>query len=209
MLKGAAAKPNAVLALMSEDELLAAFRAADALLEGHFILSSGLRSPRYLQCARVLMDPARAERLARELALRIPELVRDQIEAVVSPAMGGVIIGHEVGRALGKPAMFLERPQGVFELRRGFRLEPGTKVLMVEDVVTTGLSSREAIDAVRVAGAEVVAEAALVDRSAGSADLGVPFYPLIRIDVPTYAAESVPPDLAAIPPVKPGSRAAA
>jgi orotate phosphoribosyltransferase len=155
------------------------------------------------------MDPARAERLARELASRIPELVRDQIEAVVSPAMGGVIIGHEMGRALCKPAMFLERPQGVFELRRGFRLEPGTKVLMVEDVVTTGLSSREAIDAVRAAGAEVVAEAALVDRSAGSAELGVPFYPLIRIDVPTYEAESVPPDLAAIPPVKPGSRAAA
>jgi orotate phosphoribosyltransferase len=195
--------------MMNDDEILAEFRAADALLEGHFILSSGLRSPRYLQCARVLMDPARAERLARELASRIPELVRDQIEAVVSPAMGGVIIGHEMGRALCKPAMFLERPQGVFELRRGFRLEPGTKVLMVEDVVTTGLSSREAIDAVRAAGAEVVAEAALVDRSAGSAELGVPFYPLIRIDVPTYEAESVPPDLAAIPPVKPGSRAAA
>ena len=209
MLKGAEPKPNAVLAMMNDDEILAEFRAADALLEGHFILSSGLRSPRYLQCARVLMDPARAERLARELAARIPNLVRDQIEAVVSPAMGGVIIGHEMGRALGKPAMFLERPQGVFELRRGFRLEPRTKVLMVEDVVTTGLSSREAIDAVRAAGAEVVAEAALVDRSAGSADLGVPFYPLIRIDVPTYQADSVPADLAAIPAVKPGSRAAA
>jgi orotate phosphoribosyltransferase len=195
--------------MMSEDEILAEFRAADALLEGHFILSSGLRSPRYLQCARVLMEPARAERLAGELASRIPNLVRDQIQAVVSPAMGGVIIGHEMGRALGKPAMFLERPQGVFELRRGFRLDRGTKVLMVEDVVTTGLSSREAIDAVSAAGAEVVAEAALVDRSAGSADLGVPFYPLIRIDVPTYEAENVPPDLAAIPAVKPGSRAAA
>jgi orotate phosphoribosyltransferase len=195
--------------MMSEDEILAEFRAADALLEGHFILSSGLRSPRYLQCARVLMEPARAERLAGELASRIPNLVRDQIQAVVSPAMGGVIIGHEMGRALGKPAMFLERPQGVFELRRGFRLDRGTKVLMVEDVVTTGLSSREAIEAVRAAGAEVVAEAALVDRSAGSADLGVPFYPLIRIDVPTYEAENVPPDLAAIPAVKPGSRAAA
>ena len=195
--------------MMSEDEILAEFRAADALLEGHFILSSGLRSARYLQCARVLMDPARAERLARELASRIPNLVRDQIQAVVSPAMGGVIIGHEMGRALGKPAMFLERPEGVFELRRGFRLDPGTRVLMVEDVVTTGLSSREAIDAVRVAGGEVVAEAALVDRSSGSADLGVPFYPLIRIDVPTYDADSLPPDLAAIPAVKPGSRAAA
>jgi orotate phosphoribosyltransferase len=196
--------------MMSDDEILTEFRAADALLEGHFILSSGLRSPRYLQCARVLMDPARAERLARELASRIPELVRSQIQAVISPAMGGVIIGHEMGRALGKPAMFLERPQGVFELRRGFRIDPGTKVLMVEDVVTTGLSSREAIEAVRAAGGAVVAEASLVDRSSGdSADLGVPFYPLIRIEVPTYEADAVPPDLAAIPAIKPGSRAAA
>jgi orotate phosphoribosyltransferase len=195
--------------MMTDDEILAEFRAADALLEGHFILSSGLRSPRYLQCARVLMDPARAERLARELASRIPNLVRDQAEAVISPAMGGVIIGHEMGRALGKPAMFLERPQGIFELRRGFGIAPGTKVLMVEDVVTTGLSSREAIEAVRAAGGEVVGEAALVDRSGGSSNLGVPFYPLIRIDVPTYEADSVPPELAAIPAVKPGSRAAA
>jgi len=194
---------------MTDDEILAEFRAADALLEGHFILSSGLRSPRYLQCARVLMDPSRAERLARGLAAKLPTDVRAAIEVVVSPAMGGVIIGHEMGRALGRPAMFLERPQGVFELRRGFRLDPGTKVLMVEDVVTTGLSSREAIEAVREAGAEVVAEAALVDRSSGKADLGVPFYPLIRIDVPTYEADSLPPDLAAIPPTKPGSRAAA
>ena len=194
---------------MTDDEILAEFRTADALLEGHFILSSGLRSPRYLQCARVLMDPARAERLARALAARLPAEVRDVIDVVVSPAMGGVIIGHEMGRALGKPAMFLERPQGVFELRRGFRLDPGSRVLMVEDVVTTGLSSCEAIEAVRAAGAVVVAEAALVDRSGGKADLGVPFTPLIRIDVPTYEADSLPPDLAAIPPVKPGSRAAA
>src|SRR5690242_13802468 len=126
---------------MTDDEVLAEFRAADALLEGHFILSSGLRSPRYLQCARVLMDPARAERLARALADRIPAELKNQIEAVVSPAMGGVIIGHEMGRALGRPAMFVERPQGVFELRRGFHLDPGTRILMVEDVVTTGLSS--------------------------------------------------------------------
>jgi orotate phosphoribosyltransferase len=195
--------------MMTDDEILDEFRAAGALLEGHFILSSGLRSPKYLQCARILMDPARAERLARELASRLPKIVADQVQAVVSPAMGGVIIGHEMGRALGRPAMFLERPEGTFELRRGFRLDPGTRVLMVEDVVTTGLSSREAIDAVRAVGAEVVAEAALVDRSSGKADLGVPFTPLIRIDVPTYEAESVPPDLAAIPAIKPGSRAAA
>jgi len=195
--------------MMSDDQILDEFRAAGALLEGHFILSSGLRSPKYLQCARVLMEPARAERLARELASRLPKIVADQVEAVVSPAMGGVIIGHEMGRALGKPAMFLERPEGTFELRRGFRLAPGAKVLMVEDVVTTGLSSREAIEAVRRAGGEVLAEAALVDRSSGKANLGVPFTPLIRIDVPTYEAESVPPDLAAIPAIKPGSRAAA
>ena len=195
--------------MMSDDQILDEFRAAGALLEGHFILSSGLRSPKYLQCARVLMEPARAERLARELASRLPKIVADQVEAVVSPAMGGVIIGHEMGRALGKPAMFLERPEGTFELRRGFRLAPGAKVLMVEDVVTTGLSSREAIEAVRRAGGEVLAEAALVDRSSGKANLGVPFTPLIRIDVPTYEAELVPPDLAAIPAIKPGSRAAA
>ena len=194
---------------MSDDEILAEFRAADALLEGHFILSSGLRSPKYLQCARVLMDPARAERLAQALAAKLPADLREGIDSVVSPAMGGIIIGHEIGRALRKPAMFLERPQGTFEFRRGFALEPGAKVLMVEDVVTTGLSSREALEAVRQAGGTVLAEAALVDRSGGCADLGVPFYPLIRIDVPIYEADAVPADLAAIPAVKPGSRAAA
>ena len=193
---------------MTEQEILAEFRAAEALLEGHFILSSGLRSPRYLQCARVLMDPARAERLARALAERIDPSLRDQLQAVVSPAMGGVIIGHEMGRALRLPAMFVERPTGTFELRRGFRLDCGTRVLMVEDVVTTGLSSREAIRAIAEAGGEVVAAAALVDRSNGTADLGVPFTPLIRLDVPTYAADALPPELAAVPAIKPGSRAA-
>ena len=194
---------------MTDEEILAEFRAAGALLEGHFILSSGLRSPRYLQCARVLMDADRAERLAQALADKLPADVRDGIDAVISPAMGGVIIGHEMGRALGRPAMFVERPEGEFHLRRGFSLDPGTKVLMVEDVVTTGLSSREAIEAVRQAGGVVLAEAALVDRSSGQADLGVPFYPLIRIDVPTYSAGDLPPELAAIPAIKPGSRAAA
>ena len=194
---------------MTDDEVLDEFRAAEALLEGHFILSSGLRSPRYLQCARVLMDPARAERLATALAAKLPAEVRDQIDAVVSPAMGGVIIGHEMGRALGKPAMFVERPQGRFELRRGFRLEPGERVLLVEDVVTTGLSSREAIAAIGEDGGRVVGAAALVDRSAGTADLGVPLTALIRIDVPAYSADELPPDLAAIPAIKPGSRAPA
>src|SRR5437588_5736720 len=195
--------------MMRDEDILGEFRAAGALLEGHFVLSSGLRSPRYLQCARVLMDPARAERLARALAAKLPSAVRGSVEAVVSPAMGGVIIGHEMGRALGRPAMFVERPQGVFELRRGFRLDPGTCVLLVEDVVTTGLSSREAIAAIEATGARVIAAASLVDRSGGKADLGVPYTPLIRIDVPAYSADELPPELAAIPPVKPGSRAAA
>ncbi len=192
--------------MMTDDDVLKEFRDAQALLEGHFILSSGLRSPRYLQCARVLMNPARAARLAEALAAKLPTELRAQIDAVVSPAMGGIIIGHEMGRALNKDAFFLERPDGVFGLRRGFRLLPGQKVLMVEDVVTTGLSSREAIAAVAREGAEVIAEAALVDRSNGSVDLGVPFYPLIRLDVPTYEADKLPPDLAAIPAIKPGSR---
>lgn len=194
---------------MTDDEVLAEFRAAEALLEGHFILSSGLRSSRYLQCARVLMNPARAERLAAELARRIPDKIKIRLGAVVSPAMGGVIAGHEMGRALGLDAMFVERPEGRFGLRRGFRLDPGQKVLLMEDVVTTGLSSREAIAAVTEAGGEVIAAAALVDRSNGKADLGVPFYPLIRLDVPTYQPEALPPELAAIPAEKPGSRAKA
>jgi orotate phosphoribosyltransferase len=189
---------------MTDDEVLAEFRAAEALLEGHFILSSGLRSPRYLQCARVLMDPCRASRLAAALAARIEA----EIDIVVSPAMGGVIIGHEMGRALGVEALFLERPEGVFELRRGFRLTPGQRVLIVEDVVTTGLSSREAIAAIGRAGGVVVAAAALVDRSDGAADLGVPFTPLIRLSVPSYSPDALPSELAAIPAVKPGSRAA-
>ena len=190
--------------MLTDDQILAEFRAADALLEGHFILSSGLRSPRYLQCARVLMDP-----LARALAAKLPADIREGVESVVSPAMGGVIIGHELGRALGKPAMFVERPQGTFELRRGFRLKPGERVLLVEDVVTTGLSSREAIAAIEDAGGKVIGAASLVDRSGGSADLGVPYTPLIRIDVPAYSVDALPPELAAIPAVKPGSRAAA
>ncbi len=193
---------------MTDDDILNEFRAAEALLEGHFILSSGLRSPRYLQCARILMNPARAARLADEAARRLPADIRNAIDVVVSPAMGGIIIGHEMGRALSKDALFLERPDGVFGLRRGFRLEPGQKVLMVEDVVTTGLSSREAIEAVKREGGEVIAEASLVDRSNGSVDLGVPFFPLIRLDVPTYDADNLPPDLAAIPAMKPGSRKA-
>ena len=194
---------------MTEDEILAEFRAADALLEGHFILSSGLHSPRYLQCARVLMDPSRASRLASALARRLPIEIKSKISMIVSPAMGGIIMGHEMGRSLGLEAVFLERPSGTFELRRGFRLAAGQKVLLVEDVVTTGLSSREAMKAVAAAGGTVIAAASLVDRSRGLADLGVPFFPLIRIDVPCYEPGAVPPELARIPAEKPGSRKAA
>lgn len=192
---------------MTEDEILSEFRASNALLEGHFLLSSGRHSAHYLQCARVLMDPMRASRLALALAAKLPRELRQQIDKVVSPAMGGVIIGHEMGRALGKDAMFVERPTGTFELRRGFDIADGEKVLMVEDVVTTGLSSTEAIRAIERAGGEVVAAAALVDRSGGSVDLGVPFYPLVALSFPTYAEDELPPELAASPAVKPGSRA--
>jgi orotate phosphoribosyltransferase len=191
---------------MQDEDVLAEFRASKALLEGHFLLSSGRHSAHYLQCARVLMDPMRASRLAAAIAASIPRELRKDITKVVAPAMGGVIIGHEMGRALGVEAMFVERPTGTFELRRGFTLEPGDKVLMVEDVVTTGLSSREAIKAIEEAGGEVVAAAALVDRTAGSVDLGVPFFPLIAINFPTYAPDELPPELAATEAVKPGSR---
>ena len=192
---------------MTEDEVLGEFRTAGALLEGHFILSSGLHSSRYLQCARVLMDGARAGRLATALAEKLGDL-RGEIDVVVSPAMGGVIIGHEMGRALGVPAMFVERPDGVFHLRRGFALDAGARVLMVEDVVTTGLSSKEAILAIEAAGGTVVAAASLVDRSGGAVEFGVPYVALVALDVPTFAADDLPPSLAALPAIKPGSRAA-
>ena len=191
---------------MNEDEVLSEFRASEALLEGHFKLSSGRHSAHYLQCARVLMSPERASRLAIALAQKIPRDIRGQIAKVVSPAMGGVVIGHEMGRALGVDALFVERPGGTFEFRRGFRLDPGDKVLMVEDVVTTGLSSREAIVAIEEAGGKVIAAAALVDRSAGSVEFDVPFFPLVELSFPTYAEDELPAELAALPVEKPGSR---
>jgi orotate phosphoribosyltransferase len=191
---------------MTEDEILSEFRSVDALLEGHFLLSSGRHSAYYLQCARLLMNPERAGRIALAINQKIPRELRTEIQAVISPAMGGIIIGHEMGRALGVDAMFVERPEGVFGLRRGFTLAPGTKILMVEDVVTTGLSSREAIAAIEAAGGVVIAAAAVVDRSAGTVDLGVPFYPLIQLNFPTYAPDELPPALAATEAVKPGSR---
>jgi orotate phosphoribosyltransferase len=191
---------------MTEDEILAEFRSVDALLEGHFLLSSGRHSAYYLQCARLLMNPERAGRIALAITQKIPRELRSEVQVVISPAMGGIIIGHEMGRALGVDALFVERPDGVFGLRRGFSLAPGTKVLMVEDVVTTGLSSREAIAAIEAAGGVVVAAASVVDRSAGTVELGVPFYPLIELNFPTYAADELPPELAATEAVKPGSR---
>ena len=190
----------------SVDDVLAEFRASGALLEGHFKLSSGRHSGHYLQCARVLMNPARAGRLAQAVVNAMPAEVVAAVDVVVSPAMGGIIIGQEIARVLNKDAMFLERPDGVFHLRRGFALEPGAKVLMVEDVVTTGLSSREAIAAVAREGGEVIAECALIDRSMGSVDLGVPFYPLAAFDFPTYDEDELPPALAGVPVTKPGSR---
>jgi orotate phosphoribosyltransferase len=191
---------------MTEDEILSEFRSVDALLEGHFLLSSGKHSAYYLQCARLLMNPERAGRIALAISQKMPRELRTEVQAVISPAMGGLIIGHEMGRALGVDAMFVERPEGVFGLRRGFTLTPGTKVLMVEDVVTTGLSSREAIAAIEAAGGVVIAAAAVVDRSAGAAELGVPFFPLIQLNFPTYAPDELPPELAATQAVKPGSR---
>ena len=191
---------------MTEDEILAEFRNVEALLEGHFLLSSGRHSAYYLQCARLLMNPERAGRIALAITQKIPRELRSEVQVVISPAMGGIIIGHEMGRALGVDAVFVERPDGVFGLRRGFSLAPGTKVLMVEDVVTTGLSSREAIAAIEAAGGVVVAAASVVDRSAGTVELGVPFYPLIELNFPTYAADELPPELAATEAVKPGSR---
>jgi orotate phosphoribosyltransferase len=194
---------------MTEDEILAEFRSAGALHEGHFVLSSGRHSAFYLQCAKVLMNPERASRIAMAIAHSMPREIRGAIQAVVSPAMGGLIIGHEMGRALGVDAMFVERPEGEFELRRGFALKKGTKVLMMEDVVTTGLSSREAIKAITKAGGKVIAAGAVVDRSGGTADLGVPFFPLIEFNFPTYAADEIPEDLAKIKAEKPGSRKSA
>jgi orotate phosphoribosyltransferase len=193
---------------MTEDDILAEFRTANALLEGHFLLSSGRHSAFYLQCARVLMNPERAGRIAMAIAQKIPREIKAQIGAVISPAMGGLIIGHEMGRALGVDAMFVERPEGAFGLRRGFEIEAGTKILLVEDVVTTGLSSREAIKAIAAEGGEVIAAASVVDRSGGGADLGVPFFPLIELNFPTYAPDEVPAELAATPATKPGSRKA-
>ncbi|MGE0006620.1 MAG: orotate phosphoribosyltransferase [Parvibaculaceae bacterium] len=191
---------------MTNDEVLAEFRAAGALLEGHFILTSGLHSPRYLQCARVLMDPARAARLCAVLAGKVKAEIGEGIDLVASPAMGGVVVGYEMARQLGVASIFFERVDGRLALRRGFSVDRGARVLMVEDIVTTGLSSRECIEGIHAEGGRTVGAACLVDRSGGKARIGVPLAALASIEVPTYPADGLPPDLAALPAVKPGSR---
>ena len=191
---------------LTQEQVLDEFRAAGALLEGHFVLSSGLHSPRYLQCARVLMYPARAARLCAALAEKVRSGGHGKIDLVASPAMGGVVVGYEMARQLGVPSIFFERVDGKLSLRRGFNIEKRARVLMVEDIVTTGLSSRECIDGIATEGGVTVAAACLINRSGGKADLGVPLYALAGLHVPTYAADALPSELAAIPAYKPGSR---
>jgi orotate phosphoribosyltransferase len=191
---------------MTTDEVLEVFRRCGALLEGHFILSSGLRSPVFLQKARVFMHPDEAERLCRALAEKIRAAGYGGVGQIVSPAVGGIIPGYETARHLGVPAIYTERVNGTFELRRGFEVGAGEKVLVVEDIVTTGLSIRECIAALRALGADVVAAACLIDRSGGEAEIGVPLVSLTEYKVPAYPADALPPELAAIPAVKPGSR---
>lgn len=193
---------------MAGDAILQEFRDAGALLEGHFILSSGLRSPVFLQKMRIFEDPVRTERVCSALGT----LLRDTfgtIDIVVSPAIGGIIPGYETARALGCKAVFVEREDGEFQLRRGFEIPEGARVVMVEDIVTTGLSSRECIAAIRKHPGTLLGAACIVDRSNGKADIGVPLVSLTKLDVPAYPADQLPPELAAIPAVKPGSRVTA
>ncbi|MBL4836723.1 MAG: orotate phosphoribosyltransferase [Kordiimonadaceae bacterium] len=190
---------------MDQEAVLNEFRAAGALLEGHFKLSSGLHSPVYLQCAKVLMDPARAGRLCGAFVEKL-RATGVEIDLVVSPAMGGVVVGYEVARQLGTLGIFSERVEGEFALRRGFEIPKGAKVLMMEDIVTTGLSSRECIKTINDWGGNVVAAGCLINRSGGRAEVGAPLTALATIDAPTYKPEDLPADLVAIPAIKPGSR---
>lgn len=190
---------------MTSDDVLDEFRAAGALREGHFVLSSGLHSPVFLQKNLVFMDGARCERLCRALAANVTAQV-GAVDVAISPAVGGIIPGYETARHLGVRSMYVEREGGEFRLRRGFQVEPGERVVMVEDIVTTGLSSRECIAAIRAAGGDVVAAACIVDRSGGRADVGVPLVALATLDVPAWPADQLPPELAALPVEDPGSR---
>lgn len=190
---------------MTEGEVIDIFRQSGAILEGHFILTSGLRSPVFIQKARVFMYPERTEVLCRALAEKIRAAELGDIELIVSPAVGGIVPGYETARQLGVPAVWVEREDGEFKLRR-FEIAPATRVLVVEDIVTTGLSIRETVDAVSALGAKVVGCACLIDRSGGEADIGIPLVALANYRVPAYPANQVPPEMAAIPAVKPGSR---
>ena len=190
---------------METGEVIDIFRDAGAVLEGHFILTSGLRSPVFLQKARVFMHADKTERLCRALAAKIREQVKDKIDYVVGPAVGGLIPAYETSRHLKVPAIWVEREGGEFRLRR-FEIPQGSRVVIVEDIVTTGLSIRETIDCMRALGAEVLAAACIIDRSAGKTSVGVPLIALAEYEVPAYPADRLPPELAKIPPVKPGSR---
>ena len=192
------------MASVPADEILDLFRGAGALLEGHFRLTSGLHSAGYLQCALVLQHPREAAICGAALAARVREL---GVQTVLSPALGGIVIGQEVGRALGVRAIFAERQDGKLSLRRGFSLSPGEKVFVIEDVVTTGGSTRETIDVARAAGAEVVAAGSIIDRSGGQQRIDVPYHALAVVSLPTYDPESCPLCLAGLPVIKPGSRA--
>lgn len=190
---------------MTHDEVLQEFRDAGAILEGHFILSSGLRSPIFLQKARVFMYPERTERLCKALAAKITAADLGPIDYVISPALGGLIPGYETARHLKIPAMWVERESGEFRLRR-FEMPEGARVVVVEDIISTGLSSRETVAALKVLGADVLGVACLIDRSAGEADATVPIIALSQYRIPAYEPANLPPELEAIPPVKPGSR---
>ncbi len=191
---------------MTPEQVLKEFEKAGALLKGHFILSSGLHSDTFLQKALVFQDAKRTAKLMRALAKKIAEADLGRIDAIVSPAVGGIIPGYEMGRAMGLPAMYVERENGAFQLRRGFHLDKTMRVLIVEDIVTTGLSSRECIAAVKATGAKIAAEACLIDRSGGKAKLGVKLIALAALKVPAWEADKLPPHLAGTKPVKPGSR---
>jgi len=191
---------------MTPEQVLSEFRKAGALLNGHFILSSGLHSDVFLQKALVFQYPKRTAKLCKALAEVVRAKVKKRIDAIVSPAVGGIVPGYETARQMGLPAMFVERQDGIFQLRRGFHLESGMNVLMVEDIVTTGLSSRECIDAIKKTGANVVAAACLIDRSGGKAKVGVPLIALARFKFPTYDPAKLPAHLRGTPAVKPGSR---
>ena len=190
---------------MDATEVIDIFRRCGAILEGHFVLTSGLHSPVFLQKARVFMYPDQTEILCRALAGKIREAGLGPIDFVVGPAVGGIIPAYETSRHLGVPNIWVEREDGIFRLRR-FEVAEGARVVIVEDIVTTGLSIRETVSAMRAAGAEVVAAACIVDRSAGKSDVGVPLVALAEYEVPSYPPDRLPPELASIPPRKPGSR---